>query len=329
MSDKSGFTPQQQQYLQGFFSGLLARRGEAPSGAGASREEPASAHTIHLDAQDRTIAAGGKLVAETAKRKKDPFQMWDEIQANAAAGRFPKGTDVFLTKFHGLFYVRRADSFMCRLRIPNGILNSFQMRGLADMADTLAGGYTDVTTRANLQLREISAKSAPEILIGLSELGLTSRGSGADNIRNVTGSPTAGIDPHELIDTRPLCRELHHHILNRRELYGLPRCRASHPTRARPRTNGQPDQPPEVKHRTVAPRRTHPPSAPGSRRSGGRPTGVPPVETAAANGATSVRKSPDAATKRLVLRPTHPLVIEPPDTDEIHEISGPLPASTR
>ena len=50
-----------------------------------------------------------------------------------------------------------------------------------------------------------------------------SRGSGADNIRNVTGTPTAGIDPQELIDTRPYAREWHFHILNDRSLYGLPR----------------------------------------------------------------------------------------------------------
>ncbi|MGO8916868.1 MAG: NirA family protein, partial [Stellaceae bacterium] len=33
----------------------------------------------------------------------------------------------------------------------------------------------------------------------------------------------AGIDAAELIDTRPLARELHHYILQHRELYGLPR----------------------------------------------------------------------------------------------------------
>ncbi len=54
-------------------------------------------------------------------------------------------------------------------------------------------------------------------------LGLTARGSGADNIRNITGSSTAGIDPQELIDTRPLCSAMHHYILNHREMYGLPR----------------------------------------------------------------------------------------------------------
>ena len=57
----------------------------------------------------------------------------------------------------------------------------------------------------------------------LAEIGLTSRGAGADNIRNVTGSPTAGIDPQELIDTRPHARALHHFILHHRKRYGLPR----------------------------------------------------------------------------------------------------------
>jgi ferredoxin-nitrite reductase len=57
----------------------------------------------------------------------------------------------------------------------------------------------------------------------IQDLGLCSRGSGADNIRNVTGTPTAGIDPRELIDTRPYAREWHFHILNERALYGLPR----------------------------------------------------------------------------------------------------------
>jgi ferredoxin-nitrite reductase len=57
----------------------------------------------------------------------------------------------------------------------------------------------------------------------IQDLGLASRGSGADNIRNVTGTPTAGIDPQELIDTRPYAREWHFHILNDRALYGLPR----------------------------------------------------------------------------------------------------------
>jgi len=225
MSDGMGFTAEQKQYLEGFLSGL-GRKIAVPGGAIAA---PAAAvdgpEDIHRVAQARFIAAGRRLAPEEeAKRRKDPFAMWDEIRENSAAGRFPKGIDIFLHKFHGLFYVAPAqDSFMCRLRMPGGILSATQLAGLADAAERFGGGYADVTTRANLQIREIASAHAADLLMTIQELGLTSRGAGADNVRNVTGSPTAGIDAQELIDTRPLTRALHHHILNHRELYGLPR----------------------------------------------------------------------------------------------------------
>ena len=112
---------------------------------------------------------------------------------------------------------------MLRLRLPGGIVSSHQAKGLGSVAKRFGGGYLHVTTRANLQIREIGATHTTAVLTAIDELGLTSRGAGADNIRNLTGSPAAGIDSQELIDTRPLTRELHHYILNHRELYGLPR----------------------------------------------------------------------------------------------------------
>src|SRR5204862_1499292 len=115
------------------------------------------------------------------------------------------------------------DSYMCRLRIPNGIVKHWQLSGLADLAERYGGGYSHVTTRANFQIREIEPKNAVALLEEIQDLGLCSRGTGADNIRNVTGTPTAGIDPQELLDTRPYAREWLFHILNDRSLYGLPR----------------------------------------------------------------------------------------------------------
>jgi ferredoxin-nitrite reductase len=218
------FTEEQRLYLEGFVAGSsLKKQISLPQidgdGSGGGAE------AIHRAAQDRFVAAGKKLAAEEmAKRAKNGLDIWSEVVAHAREGKFPKGTDVFLFKFQGLFYVAPAqDSFMSRLRFPGGIVSSHQMRGLADLAQDCAGGYVDVTTRANLQLREIGPRQTVPLLMGLSELGIINRGAGADNIRNVTASPTAGIDPQELIDTRPLARELHHHILNNREMYGLPR----------------------------------------------------------------------------------------------------------
>ena len=112
---------------------------------------------------------------------------------------------------------------MCRLRIPNGILTHWQLAGMADLAQKHCGPFAHVTTRANLQIREIPYRNAVAVIEGIQDLGLCSRGSGADNIRNVTGSSTAGIDSQELLDTRAYAREWHYHILNDRSLYGLPR----------------------------------------------------------------------------------------------------------
>jgi ferredoxin-nitrite reductase len=230
LADDPGFTEEQKQYLQGLAQGLAAARTARgivqPSSPGAQGgDQPARPEKIHFDAQNKWLAAGKKLAREEeAKRAKHPFDMWDEMLANAAKGEYPKGTDGFLYRFHGLFYVAPAqDSYMCRLRLPNGIVTAPQLLALADLAERYGGGYSHVTTRANLQLREIKAPDAINVLLGIAAAGLTSRGAGADNIRNVTGSATAGIDAQELIDTRPLASAMHYYILNHREFYGLPR----------------------------------------------------------------------------------------------------------
>lgn len=233
MKPVEAFSNEQQLYLQGFAAGCAALQTSLPSfadtlaatGQPVPPKGPPDARSAHFAAQDRFLADGKKLCPEEqAKRDKDPFQMWDEIVANGAAARFPKGTDVFLYKFHGLFHVAPAqNAFMCRLRFPGGLTNSHQFRGLADLIDRCAAGHIDVTTRANLQIREIGPQHAPEIITTLFDLGIVSRGAGADNIRNVTGTPTAGIDTQELIDTQPLCKAMHHYILQHPEMYGLPR----------------------------------------------------------------------------------------------------------
>jgi ferredoxin-nitrite reductase len=223
----SDFTPDQKRYLEGFASGLTAARsarGQLPA-AGAAGGEPVGPDAVHIKAQDRTIAAGGKLSdPEKFKREQHPFDAYERLKQQARNNEPPKPADNFRWRYYGLFYVAPAQtSYMCRLRIPNGILTHWQLAGLADLAERCAGGYSHVTTRANLQMREIEPKNAVEVVEGIMDLGLASRGSGADNIRNVTGTPTAGIDPQELIDTRHYAREWHFHILNERALYGLPR----------------------------------------------------------------------------------------------------------
>ena len=219
----SDFSPDQKRYLEGFVSGLSASR-VARTNVPA-KSEPVGPDAIHLKAQDRTVAAGGKLNdQEKIKRDEHPFDAYPRLVRQAENNEAPKPQDNFRWRYYGIFYVApRQASYMCRLRIPNGILKHWQFAGVADLAENFGGPYAHVTTRANLQLREIEPKNAINIIEGLQDLGLCSRGSGADNIRNVTGTSTAGIDPQEILDTRRYAREWHFHILNDRSLYGLPR----------------------------------------------------------------------------------------------------------
>jgi ferredoxin-nitrite reductase len=224
------FEPEQKRYLEGFVAGMQIARAAKSVAGGASGAAPAAAEPVGPDAaalkaQDATVARGGKLAdQEKVKREQHPFDAYEKLKAQAAANEYPKPPDNFRWRYYGLFYVApNQNSYMCRLRIPNGILNWFQFAGLADVAERMGGGYAHVTTRANIQIREIEAKNAVNVVEAIQDLGLNSRGSGADNIRNVTGTPTAGIDPQELIDTRPYAREWHFHILNDRSLTGLPR----------------------------------------------------------------------------------------------------------
>jgi ferredoxin-nitrite reductase len=227
------FTDEQKRYLEGFTSGLNVGRAAhqlsatrlVPAAAPKANPEPIGPDAVHIKAQDRVLAEGKKLSdQEKFKRELNPLDAYERLKAQAANNEPPKPEDNFRWRFFGLFYVApNQKSYMCRLRIPNGILTHWQFAGLADLAARFGGGYSHVTTRANLQVREIEPKSAVAMVEGILDLGLCSRGSGADNIRNVTGTPTAGIDPQELIDTRPYAREWHFHILNERALYGIPR----------------------------------------------------------------------------------------------------------
>jgi ferredoxin-nitrite reductase len=226
----SEFTTEQKEYLQGFLAGA-AQRNLTPyvgaNGNGQFTADPALGGANLAAPTEASVF--GTPVSDLCKQERwkleeNPLDIWDKLLSHAEQDSFPDEADTFRFRYHGLFYVAPAqNSFMLRCRIPAGELTAGQLDGLADIADQWGNGHADVTTRSNFQIREIAPRNIINVLTRLQELGLTARGSGVDNVRNVTASPTAGIDPVELIDTRPLARALHHYILNHRDLYGLPR----------------------------------------------------------------------------------------------------------
>lgn len=197
------------------------------------------------------VESGGKHISDKAlerarsgnkfekiKLAKDGSTMWTEIHELSKLLREGKTSwedlavddiDVRL-KWTGLFHRRKTTpgKFMMRLKVPNGILNSEQLRYFSTAIKPYGeDGCGDITTRMNIQLRGITLDDASDICDNFYKIGLTSFMSGMDNVRNMVGSPIAGIDPNELIDTRPFCKDINDMITDDRrgrpELANLPR----------------------------------------------------------------------------------------------------------
>jgi ferredoxin-nitrite reductase len=227
------FSTEQKEYLAGFAAGLATRGlfpfvGHTTTGH-ITHAESEGAANLAVPLGDTNETFFGVPIDELSKEERfkweqNPLDIWDKILAHAAENRPPEGGDVFRFKFHGLFYLAPTqDSFMLRVRIPGSTLTSVQLRGIARIARDWGGGYADVTTRSNIQIREFAPRTIVNVLMTLSDLGLTARGAGADNVRNVTATPTSGLDPTEVCDVQPIARGFQFYLNNNRDLFGLPR----------------------------------------------------------------------------------------------------------
>ncbi|TRU31506.1 MAG: ferredoxin--nitrite reductase [Microcystis aeruginosa Ma_MB_F_20061100_S20] len=155
---------------------------------------------------------------EKFKAEKDGLAIKDELDHFAQIGwEAMDKTDLeHRLKWVGVFYRPvTPGKFMMRLRVPNGILSGEQMRVLGEIVQRYGDdGNADITTRQNLQLRGIRIEDIPDIFQRLKSVGMTSVQSGMDNVRNITGSPMAGLDADELIDTRELVQKVQDMITN-------------------------------------------------------------------------------------------------------------------
>ncbi|MFK7912358.1 MAG: NirA family protein [Pseudomonadales bacterium] len=182
---------------------------------------------------DTSVAAGPSVYGvpldelcseEVAKYQQHPMDLWPRLQSWTTRGEMATGLDQFLLRHLGFFNVEPASpGYMVRLRLPACQLGGDQLQALADIAENFAGGYGHITTRGNIQLREIAPDNVLNVLSALTRAGLSCQGSGADSARNLTTSPTAGFDAQEIIDLAPYAQRLSDLILHTRELRALPR----------------------------------------------------------------------------------------------------------
>jgi ferredoxin-nitrite reductase len=167
-------------------------------------------------------------VIEQYKAEKDGLDVGPDIATFAHYGWEAIGkSDIERLKWWGVFLRRQSEGepgyFMMRIRIPNGIATSEQLRCIAGISDDLGRGIIDITTRQQLQTRWIRINDVPEIMQRLWHAGLVTLQTGMDNIRNVVGCPLAGLTPDELFDASAVVRDFTALFVGNSEFTNLPR----------------------------------------------------------------------------------------------------------
>jgi ferredoxin-nitrite reductase len=162
---------------------------------------------------------------ERLKLEKDGLDVIQDIYRYAELGYESIPEDDFIRfKWAGIYQQRPKEGyFMMRIRIPSGVLNTRQVRVLAELAQEYGRGLIDVTTRQAVQYHWLRIENIPDIFRRLEAAGLHPYEACGDCPRNIVGNPLAGIDPNELIDTRPIVAELEKTFLLNREFSNLPR----------------------------------------------------------------------------------------------------------
>ena len=209
----SGFTREQKQYL----AAMLARLD--PRLTGARQDDAGAAAETFWGTPVEDLCR-----EEKAKYECHVLDIWDQIVRHNDANKIAKGITQFMFRHHGLFNTEpNSPGYMCRLRLPACKLRGDQLAALGDLAEEAGQGYAHITTRGNIQIRQIQPGRVLHLLARLYDMGLGCKGSGADSARNITASPTAGFDPLEVTDLSGHALALSHRILNTRDLHGLPR----------------------------------------------------------------------------------------------------------
>src|SRR6266478_6005654 len=176
---------------------------------------------------------------ERLKRAKNAWEHFDEIRDFARKGHGSIPPEWLGTYFRAWGVYTQGDGagvvggtggegkavpyFMVRIRIPNGLLHSDQVRTIADLAEHHARGVADITVRQNVQLHWVTIESLPDVLESLWRAGLTTTGACGDVTRNITGCPVAGLDAEEIIDASPLALAIDRALGGAADFYNLPR----------------------------------------------------------------------------------------------------------
>ncbi len=166
-----------------------------------------------------------KADVEAIKKAKDGLDVWDDIVRYAQTGFASIDPEDFVRmRWYGIYQQKPNEGhFMLRVKIPSGDLTAAQMQVIAEVSRDYANGIADITTRQNFQFHWLTIENLPVVIAKLTAAGLSTAGACGDITRNVCGCPVAGIDPHEIYDTRQIVRDVTAYFQNNKDFSDLPR----------------------------------------------------------------------------------------------------------
>ena len=103
----------------------------------------------------------------------------------------------------GIYGQRQPGVQMIRIKLPFGKVSFKQLLRIADISDEYASSNLHLTTRQDIQIHYVSLDRTPELWAKLEQDDITLREACGNTVRNVTASPTSGIDPNEPFDVSP------------------------------------------------------------------------------------------------------------------------------
>jgi NAD(P)H-nitrite reductase large subunit len=117
--------------------------------------------------------------------------------------------DRYRLKTQGVCAQRQVGVFMLRIRVPGGKASAAQLRRVADLAERYGAPSVHLTTRGGLEIHHVKIEDVTAVWAALAEVGLTTKGTCGDTVRNVIAcSHEGGILPLE-----PFVRLLHDRIV--------------------------------------------------------------------------------------------------------------------
>jgi sulfite reductase beta subunit-like hemoprotein len=121
-------------------------------------------------------------------------------------------------------YGQRQDGVqMLRVKAPQGIVTSSQMRALAGVAARHSRGFCHITTRQNIQFHFVKLNVVEEVMRTLADEGMTTREACGNSVRNITGCPYAGTSASEIFDVTPYAEAMTRYFLRHPLSGNLPR----------------------------------------------------------------------------------------------------------